>query len=222
MDRELELLQTLKKHPNILTIFGHDYKQEKMYIFCELWFSSLRKIIQNITEESRGYFSRGEVKIIFLDICKALAYLHNLPVKVIHRDVKSQNVLVDRNPDGSISKVALCDFGISKKVDKKPITASVGTARFMAPEVHKGEEYNESVDMWSFGMMILEVLSLKLPYHNIDYLEIKNHVTNRNRPIDAFPSNFDDYKFIFENCTRYTPEERWTSQKCLEYINNLS
>jgi len=139
MNRELEFLQTLKKHPNILTVFGHEYKQDKLYIYCELWHSSLKTIISNISSQTRPFFSREEGKIILVDICRALVYLHTLPIKVIHRDIKGQNVLVDLNSDKRISKAVLCDFGVSKKVDHKPINATVGTVRFMAPEVHKGE-----------------------------------------------------------------------------------
>jgi len=94
----------------------------------------------------------------------------------------------------------------------------------MAPEVHKGETYNELVDMWSFGMMILELLSLKLPYYNLDYLEVKNHIIKGNRPtLDkiVYPQNFEEFKILFENCTAFYPLDRWTSTQCLEYITKL-
>jgi len=168
------------------------------------------------------FFSREEGKIILVDICRALVYLHTLPIKVIHRDIKGQNVLVDLNSDKRISKAVLCDFGVSKKVDHKPINATVGTVRFMAPEVHKAEVYNESADMWSFGMMIIELFTLKLPYYNLDYLEVKNHIISGKRPtLDKFPPNLEDFLFLFEQCTAYNPQDRWTSTQCLEHLTKM-
>jgi len=158
-----------------------------------------------------------------LDIAHALHFLHTLPLKIIHRDVKSQNVLVDLDTEGRVNRAALCDFGVSKQViKKKPINDPVGTSRWMAPEVHKTESYNELVDIWSFGMLLFEVLTLKIPYKNIPFLDVKEHVCAGNLPdLVNIPNTLQHYKPLFYQCTKQDHTQRWSALQCIEYLNKM-
>ncbi|KAG9402480.1 hypothetical protein AC1031_007094 [Aphanomyces cochlioides] len=88
-----------------------------------------------------------------VDITDALVYLHTLNPKYIHRDLKSRNILIDADNGAKLS-----DFGISRnRAADETMTAGVGTCRWMAPEVIRGEKYDESCDVWSFGCVLSEM-----------------------------------------------------------------
>ena len=101
---------------------------------------------------------------IALDIAEALVYLHSLDPKVVHRDLKSRNVLLN---DKLRAKVT--DFGISRfQSENMTMTPAVGTGRWIAPEVLRGaSDYTEAVDMYSFGVILSELDSHQLPFSDI-------------------------------------------------------
>ncbi|EGZ26987.1 hypothetical protein PHYSODRAFT_257292 [Phytophthora sojae] len=96
---------------------------------------------------------------IALHICQALTYLHSLMHPVIHRDLKSRNVILN-----SAMEAKLTDFGISKERRDQTMTAGVGTSLWMAPEVMLGEKYDVKADIFSFGVVLSELDVHSLPY----------------------------------------------------------
>ncbi|KAJ0391024.1 hypothetical protein P43SY_010650 [Pythium insidiosum] len=90
---------------------------------------------------------------IAIDVADALVYLHTLSPKLIHRDLKSRNVLIDAHSGAKLS-----DFGISRNRSmEETMTAGVGTARWIAPEVILGGHYTEFADIYSFGVVLSEL-----------------------------------------------------------------
>ncbi|KAL8002762.1 putative protein kinase [Plasmopara halstedii] len=99
-------------------------------------------------------------------ITSALTYLHALSPMVLHRDVKSRNVLLSSSLDAK-----LCDFGISRRKSNgnendKRVTGVAGTLSWTAPELLLGEEYNEKIDIYSLGILFSELDTCTLPYHD--------------------------------------------------------
>jgi serine/threonine protein kinase len=78
---------------------------------------------------------------------------------VLHRDLKSKNILLTENMDAKIT-----DFGVSRESSDRTMTAGVGTSLWMAPEVMMGERYGASADIFSFGVVLSELDSHVLPY----------------------------------------------------------
>jgi len=94
------------------------------------------------------------------DIALGMNYLHSR--KVLHCDLKSSNVLIDSNWN-----VKLCDFGLSRirsKLDKTTLIGRVGTPHWMAPEILRGNKYEEYSDVYSFGMILWEIVTGNIPY----------------------------------------------------------
>ena len=96
-------------------------------------------------------------------ILEALAYLHQK--KILHWDVKPENILVSEQ--GDVTSVKLIDFGLSCQVDtyKYMPDLKCGTMLYMAPEVFKKEEYSKTVDVWSLGITLFKIISGKHPLY---------------------------------------------------------
>ena len=104
--------------------------------------------------------------------------------RIIHRDVKSANVLVDRNGH---CKVA--DFGLSKyrELSMTHVTGVVGTVAWSAPEVLRGEEMRESADVYSFGVVAWEVFTGKLPWEGLSTIQVMSAVAVMGRSLAMPP-----------------------------------
>ncbi|OQR81478.1 kinase [Thraustotheca clavata] len=99
---------------------------------------------------------------VALDISEGLVYLHTLNPTIIHRDLKSRNVLLN-----SKSHAKITDFGVSRETDDSTMTAGIGTYRWMAPEVLHDGHYSESADVFSYGVIMAELSTELLPYSDL-------------------------------------------------------
>lgn len=111
---------------------------------------------------------------IALHIAHALTYLHSLDPPVLHRDLKSKNILLSATLDARLS-----DFGESRENIDETMTAGVGTSRWMAPEVMMGERYDDKADVFSMGVVLSELDLHALPY---------SHAVEDNNPGRKIPS----------------------------------
>ncbi|OQR92785.1 protein kinase [Achlya hypogyna] len=111
---------------------------------------------------------------ILCDMAEALVYLHCLHPSIVHRDLKTKNVLLDAN---YVAKVG--DFGASRTFGDGDLgmTAEVGTVPWIAPEVLKGTQYNEKADIYSFGVAMSEIDLCIVPYSNIPSCTPDTHVS---------------------------------------------
>ncbi|KAH9088714.1 hypothetical protein LEN26_019376 [Aphanomyces euteiches] len=97
------------------------------------------------------------------DIAHALVYLHSMLPKVLHRDLKSRNVLLN-----TAMQTKVTDFGISRELDSyETRTLGVGTYRWMAPEVLQHGHYDTSADVYSLGVILTELDTHKMPFHDV-------------------------------------------------------
>ncbi|KAE9353067.1 hypothetical protein PF008_g5159 [Phytophthora fragariae] len=150
-------------HPHIVSFIGVAWDSlSDLCVVLEFMDGGDLRSILNEYEEKRYPvgFNRQKV-VIALQVCHALAYLHSLMPPVIHRDLKSRNVLLSRAMEAKLS-----DFGVSRERMERTMTAGVGTSLWMAPEVMLGEWYDDKADMFSFGVLLSELDVHTLPYAN--------------------------------------------------------
>mgnify|MGYP001795714540 CR=1 FL=1 len=153
-------VHSLLRHPNIVQIMGVSFLKNSFYIISELIDEkNLDEILFGEDESSALHSS--EKWFIIKQICKAVAYMHNLKPQVIHRDIKPANILVTRG--SNISK--LCDMGLSKLKSSHPSLTKTslstsGTPQYMAPEcVLQGKSATASSDVWSMACTVVECLT---------------------------------------------------------------
>jgi serine/threonine protein kinase len=123
----------------------------------------LRNVLYGMKQQGQPLTWEGHKTGIALQIAEALEYLHSLKPKVIHRDLKSKNVLLNLRLEAKLS-----DFGISKQRSRMEthLTAGIGTSFWIAPEVLLGKVYDERADIYSYGVVLSEIDTDDFPYWN--------------------------------------------------------
>ncbi|XP_034118864.2 mitogen-activated protein kinase kinase kinase 7-like isoform X2 [Drosophila albomicans] len=150
--REITTMRTVK-HKNIVEFIAELYEIPMLYLIFEFMDGpSLHKIIHNYNDHK---YTNGDAINWLIQAAEGLNHLHSLAPKLIHRDVKPKNILL--NGDKSIVK--LCDFGNVRQLGSCMSNES-GTHRYMAPEVYiDGVKYTEKCDVYSFAITAWEVYS---------------------------------------------------------------
>ena len=111
-----------------------------------------------------------------IDVASAMEYLHSLRPCIIHRDLKSLNVL--RSKQGSLK---ICDFGLVTTRNTQ-----AGTPAYMAPELILNQTFNKSVDVFSFGILLCEMYSRVVPFVGVDSFEIRERIVAGERPVISY------------------------------------
>lgn len=126
------------------------------------------------------------------DVASAMDYLHKFDPQIIHRDLKSLNLLLSKaiTHSGDVPEVKVSDFGLAKIKDSEEwgrMTAAAGTFHWMAPEVYGGQ-YTENADVYSYAMVLFEIICDEVPFEEMGPSEVRGAVCSGVRPtLDAVP-----------------------------------
>ncbi|ETO65892.1 TKL/DRK protein kinase [Phytophthora nicotianae P1976] len=157
--REIELSACLV-HPNIVSFIGVAWNSLNNLVMALEFFPM--GDLQAYLAKNGDLMSWPRDKIhIAVDVGCALKYLHSRSPPLIHRDLKSKNILLT-----SRLEAKLIDFGVSRDRQEYSMTAGVGTPYWTAPEVLEGKRYTEQADIYSFGVVLTELDTGKVPYHD--------------------------------------------------------
>ncbi|CAK9155914.1 unnamed protein product [Ilex paraguariensis] len=138
-----------------------------------------------------------------LDLARGLSYLHSQ--KIVHRDVKTENMLLDKT-----RTVKIADFGVARVEAANPndMTGETGTLGYMAPEVLNGNPYNRKCDVYSFGICLWEIYCCDMPYPDLSFSEVTSAVVRQNlRPEipRCCPSSLAN---VMKRCWDANPDKR--------------
>ena len=143
-------------HKNICRMYDFNKEDETMYITME--YVSGEDLKSSLTR--MGPLSAGKTVFLAKQICEGLAEAHKLGV--VHRDLKPQNIMIDRG-----GNIRIMDFGIARSVQAKGVTATgmiIGTPEYMAPEQVEGKDVDQRSDIYSLGVILFELLTGTVPF----------------------------------------------------------
>jgi len=165
-ESEILLLESLPKHRNLVRYLFHDRTKTTFRLFMTRYHSTLAnhlsKLSPNHQEEGEGNFppplSFQTCVQIGLDVATGVNILHQ--TNIVHRDLKTDNIFVSLNERRELACCSIGDMDIAKKLGKGvKAKTCIGTPGYMAPEIFSGTDYSFPCDVWSFGVVLYEVLS---------------------------------------------------------------
>ncbi|KAE8653925.1 hypothetical protein F3Y22_tig00117056pilonHSYRG00512 [Hibiscus syriacus] len=195
--REVAIMKRVR-HPNVVLFMGAVLKRPHLSIVTEyLPRGSLYRIIHR-PAAGETLDLRRRLRMA-LDVAKGINYLHCLTPPIVHWDLKSPNLLVDKN-----WTVKVCDFGLSRFkadtfVSSKPVA---GTPEWMAPEVLRGEPSNEKSDVYSFGVILWELVTMQQPWSGLSPAQVVGAVAFQNRRLAIPPTISPKLASLMYSCWR--------------------
>ncbi|KAJ9706613.1 hypothetical protein PVL29_001866 [Vitis rotundifolia] len=212
--KEIDIMRRLR-HPNVLLFMGAVYSQERLAIVTELLpRGSLFRVLH---KSNQALDIRRRLRMA-LDVARGMNYLHHRNPPIVHRDLKSSNLLVDKNWN-----VKVGDFGLSKLKHTTFLTAKSGrgTPQWMAPEVLRNDPSNEKSDVFSFGVIMWELMTQSIPWVHLNSLQVVGIVGFMDRRLDL-PEGLDPrLSSVIHDCWKTNPEQRPSFVDIIHYMTSL-
>ncbi|XP_022826677.1 mitogen-activated protein kinase kinase kinase 11-like isoform X1 [Spodoptera litura] len=161
-----------------------------------------------------------------IQVAQGMAYLHvGAPMSLIHRDLKSSNVLLSEAilPDDQLEDKTLkiTDFGLAREVYKTTRMSAAGTYAWMPPEVIKHSTFSHASDVWSYGVLLWELLTGETPYKGIDALAVAYGVAVNKLTLPIPSTCPEPWRVLMEACWRSNPRERPLFPEILEQLEKI-
>ncbi|KAI3987530.1 hypothetical protein MKX01_003216 [Papaver californicum] len=210
--RQEVLLMKRLRHPNVLLFMGAVTSSQHLcivteYLPCGSLFQLLRRNSARLDWRRRS--------LMAVDIAQGMNYLHRCNPPIIHRDLKSSNLLVDKNWN-----VKVGDFGLSRLKHATYLSTKMGkgTPQWMAPEVIRSEPSDEKSDVYSFGVVLWELATQMIPWDTLNPMQVIGAVGFMNRRLEI-PEDLDPHwASLMESCWHSDPKCRPTFEELLEKL----
>ncbi|OWM63963.1 probable serine/threonine-protein kinase SIS8 [Punica granatum] len=212
--KEIDIMKRLR-HPNVLLFMGAVYSQERLAIVTE--FLPRGSLFKALHKNKQAIDIRRRMRMA-LDVVRGMNYLHHRNPPILHRDLKSSNLLVDRNWN-----VKAGDFGLSrlKNASLLATKSGRGTPQWMAPEVLRNEPSNEKSDVFSFGVVLWELMTQSIPWNNLNPLQVVGVVGFMDRRLDI-PGGVDpEIASIIRDCWLSDPDQRPSFEDILKRMTSF-
>uniref|UniRef100_A0A1A8PRE9 non-specific serine/threonine protein kinase n=1 Tax=Nothobranchius rachovii TaxID=451742 RepID=A0A1A8PRE9_9TELE len=219
---EINMLKKYSHHRNIATYYGAFIKKNPPGMDDQLWLvmefcgaGSVTDLIKN----TKGNSLKEEwIAYVCREILRGLTHLHQH--KVIHRDIKGQNVLLTEN-----AEVKLVDFGVSAQLDRTVGRRNtfIGTPYWMAPEVvmcetSKDRPYDYKADIWSLGVTLIELAQVEPPNHEMNPMRVLLKIAKADPPTLMQPSRWSpEFTDFLKRCLDKNVDNRWGAARLLQH-----
>ncbi|EEF51112.1 map3k delta-1 protein kinase, putative [Ricinus communis] len=213
--KEIDIMKTLR-HPNVLLFMGAVHSPERLAIVTE--FMLRGSLFKTLHKNNQVLDIRRRLRMA-LDVARGMNYLHHRNPPIVHRDLKSSNLLVDRN-----WTVKVGDFGLSRWKNATFITAKSGrgTPQWMAPEVLRNEPSNEKSDVFSFGVILWELMTVSIPWINLNSVQVVGVVGFMDRRLEL-PEDLDPkVASLIRDCWQSDPGERPSFEDIIHRMTSIT
>lgn len=224
VQRELRVLSNVS-HPNIVRFVGLVTECLPLRLVLEYCAGgSLFELLHNCWDIPLSWMQR--IKML-LDMASSEEYLHSFEPPIIHRDLKSLNLMLLHPVKNQFTcpHIKLADFGFAR-FEERAMTQGVGTKHWMAPEVLKGTEYTTKADVFSFAMVAFEVVFRHVPFERLDATQVARQTLAGNRPDmedDVPEQNVPDGMLeIIRSCWHQEPDSRPAFQEVRQQLEQLA
>jgi len=208
---EIGIMKT-SHHPNIVEyVDSYIIENRQLWVVMEFMGGGCLTDILELFEEIR--LTEPQIAYCSRETLRALKYIHSL--HRIHRDIKSDNLLL-----GNDGFVKLADFGYAAQLTQKQQKRNtvVGTPYWMAPELIRGHDYGVKVDIWSLGIMMMEMVEGEPPYMEFPPLRALFLITTKGIPPLKEPQKFsNDFNDFLAKCLEKEVDKRPTADELLRH-----
>ncbi|KAJ4896469.1 Protein kinase superfamily protein [Raphanus sativus] len=168
----------------------------------------------------KKYRSKLPIKDVIqlaLDLARGLSYLHSKAI--VHRDVKTENMLLETN-----KTLKIADFGVARVEAQNPqdMTGETGTLGYMAPEVLEGKPYNRKCDVYSFGVCLWEIYCCDMPYADCSFAEISHAVVHKNLRPEIPKCCPQSVANIMKRCWDPNPDKRPEMEEVVKLLEEVN
>uniref|UniRef100_A0A5B7AVR3 non-specific serine/threonine protein kinase n=1 Tax=Davidia involucrata TaxID=16924 RepID=A0A5B7AVR3_DAVIN len=216
---EVNLLVKLR-HPNIVQFLGAVTERKPLMLITEyLRGGDLHQYLKE-----KGALNPSTAINFALDIARGMAYLHNEPNVIVHRDLKPRNVLL---VNSSADHLKVGDFGLSKLIrvqnshDVYKMTGETGSYRYMAPEVFKHRKYDKKVDVFSFAMILYEMIEGDPPLSHYEPYEAAKYVAEGHRPAFRAKGYITELRDLTDQCWATDMNQRPSFLEILKRLEKI-
>lgn len=209
MDREIEIMKKAASHPNILHLY--DVFQTKRNIFLVMELAEGGEVFDHIVKY--GEYSERDASVIARKIVEAVQFLH--AQGIAHRDLKPQNLLCASDDP---TDIRIADFGLSKVFNQATMMQTCcGSPEYVAPEILMCVSYDQSVDMWSIGIIIYILLTGCFPFWSENVQTLYQKIMNGAYRWPTKPAVSDSAKDLVRRLLEKDPKKRMTATECLTH-----
>jgi hypothetical protein len=176
---------------------------------------SLFRLIHRSTSSSLNAMRRHAIA---MDIARGMHYLHSCRPAIVHRDLKSPNLLVDRD-----WTVKVCDFGLSRAKPQTYLTSRShgGTPEWMAPEILRNEPSDEKCDVYSYGVVLYELITSKEPWSALNQMQVVGAVGFAGQRLQLPEGVAPPLAALVNQCWSTKPSERPSFEQVLVQLRKI-
>ncbi|XP_030642778.1 mitogen-activated protein kinase kinase kinase 20 [Chanos chanos] len=213
-EKEAEILSVLS-HRNIIQFYGAILEEPNYGVVTE--YASRGSLYEYLSSAASEDMDMKQVMMWAVDIARGMHYLHcEAPVKVIHRDLKSRNVVMTAD-----KVLKICDFGASKFHSHTTHMSLVGTFPWMAPEVIQSLPVSDTCDTYSYGVVLWEMLTREIPFKGLEGLQVAWLVVEKNERLTVPSSCPASFASLLKSCWLTDPKDRPVFKQILTTLDSM-